>query len=207
MGKSHLKLVRPATVNRTVATPRRKPNAELRTREYLTDAEVAKLTEAAKANRWGHRDATMVLVAFRHGLRASELTDLRWDQIDFDTATLAVRRVKQGSPSTHPILGDELRALRKLQREQEPKSPFVFTSERGSPFTTAGFARLVERAGEFAGLGFKAHPHMLRHACGFALANKGHDTRALQAYLGHKNIQHTVRYTELSPDRFKDFWR
>ena len=207
MGKSHLKLVRPATVNRTVATPRRKPNAELRTREYLTDAEVAKLTEAAKANRWGHRDATMVLVAFRHGLRASELTDLRWDQIDFNTATLAVRRVKQGSPSTHPILGDELRALRKLQREQEPKSPFVFTSERGSPFTTAGFARLVERAGESAGFGFKAHPHMLRHACGFALANKGHDTRALQAYLGHKNIQHTVRYTELSPDRFKDFWR
>ena len=207
MGKSHLKLVRPATVNRTVATPRRKPNAELRTREYLTDAEVAKLTEAAKANRWGHRDATMVLVAFRHGLRASELTDLRWDQIDFATATLAVRKVKQGSPSTHPILGDELRALRKLQREQEPKSPFVFTSERGSPFTTAGFARLVERAGESAGLGFKAHPHMLRHACGFALANKGHDTRALQAYLGHKNIQHTVRYTELSPDRFKDFWR
>ena len=206
MGKSHLKLVRPATVNRTVATPRRKPNAELRTREYLTDAEVAKLTEAAKGNRWGHRDATMVLVAFRHGLRASELTDLRWDQIDFATATLAVRRVKQGSPSTHPILGDELRALRKLQREQEPKSPFVFTSERGSPFTTAGFARLVERAGESAGLGFKAHPHMLRHACGFALA-KGHDTRALQAYLGHKNIQHTVRYTELSPDRFKDFWR
>ena len=158
MGKSHLKLVRPATVNRTVATPRRKPNAELRTREYLTDAEVAKLTEAAKANRWGHRDATMVLVAFRHGLRASELTDLRWNQIDFNTATLAVRRVKQGSPSTHPILGDELRALRKLQREQEPKSPFVFTSERGSPFTTAGFARLVERAGESAGLGFKAAP-------------------------------------------------
>jgi site-specific recombinase XerD len=94
-----------------------------------------------------------------------------------------------------------------LPREQDPKSPFVFTSERNSPFTTAGFARLVERAGEAAKLGFKAHPHMLRHACGLALANKGHDTRALQAYLGHKNIQHTVRYTELSPDRFKDFWR
>jgi site-specific recombinase XerD len=92
--------------------------------------------------------------------------------------------------------------LRKLQREQEPKSPFVFTSERGSPFTTAGFARMVERAGMAAELGFKAHPHMLRHACGFALANKGHDTRALQAYLGHRNIQHTVRYTELPPDRF-----
>ena len=143
----------------------------------------------------------------RHGLRASELTDLRWDQVDFPTATLHVRRVKQGTPSTHPILGDELRWLRKLQHEQHPKSPFMFTSERGSPFTTAGFARMVERAGVQAKLGFKAHPHMLRHACGYALANEGHDTRALQAYLGHRNIQHTVRYTELAPERFKHFWR
>jgi integrase len=143
-----------------------------------------------------------------HGFRASELVDLRRDQIDFEAATLAVRRVKKGSPATHPIRGDELRALRRLQREQEPRSAFVFTSERGgSPFTAAGFARMVERAGEAAELGFKAHPHMLRHACGFALANKGNDTRSLQAYLGHKDIQHTVRYTELSPDRFKDFWR
>ena len=112
-----------------------------------------------------HRDATMILVAYRHGLRASELVDLRWDQFDFDTANLSVRRAKKGSPSTHPIRGDELRALRKLQREQEPKSPFVFASERGSPFTTAGFARMVERAGMAAELDFKAHPHMLRHAC------------------------------------------
>jgi type 1 fimbriae regulatory protein FimB/type 1 fimbriae regulatory protein FimE len=92
-------------------------------------------------------------------------------------------------------------------REQSPKSPFVFTSERGSPFTTAGFAKLNARAGEAANFAFKAHPHMLRHACGFKLANDGHDTRALQAYLGHKNIQHTVRYTELAPTRFKGFWR
>ena len=135
------------------------------------------------------------------------MTDLRWDQIDFSHATLAVRRVKAGTPATHPIMGDELRALRRLQREQDPKSPFVFTSERGAPFGATGFARLLERAGEAARLPFKAHPHMLRHACGFALANKGHDTRALQAYLGHKSIQHTVRYTELAPTRFKDFWR
>jgi len=119
--------------------------------------------------------------------------------------TAHVRRAKRGTPATHPILGDEMRALRPAP--VAPKSPFVFTSERGSPFTTAGFARLLERAGEAAGLGIKVHPHMLRHACGFALANKGHDTRALQAYLGHRNIQHTVRYTELSPGRFKDFWR
>jgi len=204
MIKLPLRLVSPATVNRTVDTPRRKANAAYRTREHLTAAEIERLLKTAGKNRHGHRDATMILVAYRHGLRVSELTDLRWDQIDFNAATLHVRRVKKGTPATHPIRGDELRALRRLQREQDPSSPFVFTSERGSPFT---FARLLERAGEAAGLGLKVHPHMLRHACGFALANKGHDTRALQAYLGHRNIQHTVRYTELSPGRFKDFWR
>ena len=206
MAKAHLKLVTPSTKNRTVAI-KRPPNAALRTREYLTESEVERLMKAARTNRWGHRDATMILVAYRHGLRASELIDLRWDQVDFRAATMHVRRLKQGTPSSHPILGDELRSLRQLQRKQDPKSPFVFTSERGAPFTSAGFARMVERVGAAAKLPFKAHPHMLRHACGYALANKGHDTRALQAYLGHKNIQHTVRYTELSPTRFKDFWR
>jgi integrase len=163
--------------------------------------------KAASNNRHGHRDSTMILVAYRHGLRAVELVDLRWDQIDFNSAAMAVRRAKKGSPATHPIIGDELRALRRLQREQESKDTYVFTSERGAPFTTAGFAKMIERAGKAAKLAFKAHPHMLRHACGFALANKGHDTRSLQAYLGHKNIQHTVRYSELAPGRFKDFWR
>jgi integrase len=206
MAKSHLKLVAPTIKKRTV-TPTRRRNSDLRTREYLTEAEVDRLIAAAKRNRWGQRDATMVLVAYRHGLRVSELVDLRWDQVDVRTATVHVRRRKEGTPSTHPIIGDELRALRRLQREQEPKSPFVFTSERGAPFTTAGFARMLERAGIEAKFGFKVHPHMLRHACGYALANRGHDTRALQAYLGHKNIQHTVRYTELAPTRFKDFWR
>jgi integrase len=128
---------------------------------YLTEGEVERLIGAAKRNRWG-QDAAMILAAYRHGLRASEIVDLRWDQADFKTATLHVRRVKQGTPSTHPILGDELRALRRLQREQELGSPFVFTSERGAPFTTAGFARMVERVGVEAKLGFKVHPHMLR---------------------------------------------
>jgi len=145
MAKSHLKLVAPTEVNRTV-TPTRRPNAELRTREHLTPGEVDVLMEAAKANRYGHRDATMILLAFRHGLRAAEACDLRWDQVDFNAAVLHVRRVKNGTPSTHPLLGDELRALRRLQRES-PASPFVFVSERGSsPFTTAGFARMVEPA-------------------------------------------------------------
>jgi site-specific recombinase XerD len=106
----------------------------------------------------------------------------------------------------HRIGGRELQALRRLKRESKP-SPFVFVSERGTPFTVAGFQKLIARAGESAGFGFRVHPHMLRHACGFALANAGHDTRSLQAYLGHRNIQHTVGYTELSPDRFKSFWK
>jgi type 1 fimbriae regulatory protein FimB/type 1 fimbriae regulatory protein FimE len=205
MAKTNLRLVRPTAQNRTV-TPRRAKNAELRTREYLTPDEVEKLITAAKRNRHGHRDATMLLVAYRHGLRAAELVSLEWSQVDFAAGNLHVTRVKNGSPSVHPIRGDELRALRKLQRESE-RSRFVFVSERGSPFTTAGFARIVERAGEEANLGIKVHPHMLRHACGYKLANDGQDTRALQAWLGHRNITHTVRYTELAPDRFKSFWR
>ena len=197
---AHLKLIAPTTVKRTVG---RRPNAELRTRKHLTQAEVDRLIEAAKGNRQGHRDATMILLAYRHGLRASELVDLRWDQVDFNGAVLHVRRVKAGTPSTHPLTGAELRALRRLQREAS--SPFVFVSERGSPFTVSGFRRMIERAA--SGLEIKVHPHMLRHACGFKLANDGVDTRALQAYLGHRNIQHTVRYTELAPTRFKEFWK
>jgi integrase len=104
-----------------------------------------------------------------------------------------------------PRLGDELRALRALKREV--KSPFIFVSERGAPFSTSGFAKLVERAGIEAKMPFKVHPHMLRHSTGYALANKGIDTRTLQAYLGHRSIQSTVRYTELAPGRFKNLWR
>jgi type 1 fimbriae regulatory protein FimB/type 1 fimbriae regulatory protein FimE len=205
MAKGHLKLVSPRSVIGTVP-PLRRPNAELRTREYLTEAEVEWLMKAAKANRHGHRDATMILLAFRHGLRAAELVDLRWDQVDLGrNACLHVRQVKNGIPTTQPLQGDEMRALRELKRSAD--SPFVFVSERGAPFTRAGFAKMVARLGQEAKFKFGVHPHMLRHACGYALANRGHDTRALQAYLGHKNIQHTVRYTELSPTRFKDFWR
>jgi integrase len=167
---------------------------------------VETLIDAARGNRYGHRDATMVLLTYQHGLRAAEVCDLRWDQVDFNGAVLHVRRVKNGTPSTHPIQGDELRALRRLQRES-PTSPFVFVSERGSPFTTAGFARMVERAAAGVGPETKAHPHMLRHACGYALANKGHDTRASQGWLGHRSITSTAVYTALAPNRFKDFWR
>jgi type 1 fimbriae regulatory protein FimB/type 1 fimbriae regulatory protein FimE len=204
-----LKLVTPEPEKRTVARGRpagRPPNLALRTREHLTPAEVEGLIEAAKDNRQGHRDATMILIAFRHGLRASELVDLRWDQVGFDEGVLHVRRVKNGMPATHPLTGRELRALRKLQREKG-ETPFVFVSERGAPFSVSGFRRMIERAGQAAGLEIKAHPHMLRHATGYALANQGTDTRTLQAYLGHRNISNTVRYTELTAGRFKNLWK
>jgi type 1 fimbriae regulatory protein FimB/type 1 fimbriae regulatory protein FimE len=207
MTKPHLALVAPTTVIGTVRPPRRRRNAEVRAREYLTDAEIARLTAAAGRNRYGHRDATMVMIAYRHGLRAAELVTLRWDAVDFAHGRVHVYRVKSGSESVHPLSGRELRALRRLKREQDPASPFVFTSERGAPFTPAGFRKMVARLGVAADLGFPAHPHMLRHACGFKLANDGVDTRSLQAYLGHRNIQHTVRYTELASTRFKNFWR
>lgn len=207
VSKTRLSPVPPTSRKRTVEMPRRLANAEYRRREYLTPAEVERLMKAVGKNRHGHRDATMVLVCYRHGLRVSELVSLEWSQVDFNAANLHVRRVKGSTDAVHPILGEELRALRRLRREQEPKSAYVFTSERGAPFSTAGFLRMVQRAGEAAGLGFPVHPHMLRHATGFKLANDGVDTRTLQAYLGHKSIGNTVRYTELSPTRFKDLWR
>ena len=149
-------------------------------------------------------DSTLILIAFRHGLRASELTGLQWSDVEFESGTLHLRRAKKGQTNTHPLLGDELRALRALKREAD--SPFVFVTERGAPFSVSGFAKLIERTGIEAKLPFKIHPHMLRHACGYALANRGTDTRTLQAYLGHRSIQSTVRYTELAPGRFKHLW-
>ncbi len=205
MTNSHLRLIAPNAEKRTV-TPRRPKNAEVRAREHLTPDEVERLIDAAKANRHGRRDALMFLLAFRHGFRATEVCDLRWEQVDFNTANLHVRRVKNGTPATHPLTGREMRALRRHQLESEP-SPFVFVSERGAPLTAPGFSRMVERAAVAAKLGIKAHAHMLRHACGFKLANDGRDTRTLQAYLGHRNIANTVRYTALAPGRFKGFWQ
>jgi site-specific recombinase XerD len=199
-----LKLVTDTPVR---ATPLRLPNSAYRTREHLTPSEVEQLLSVARTNRHGHRDALMILVTYRHGLRVSELIDLRWDQIDFNAGNMHVRRVKNGTPSTQPLQGDELRALRRLQREQDRKSLFVFTSERNAPFSVSGVAALVARVAKAAGFTFKAHPHMLRHGCGFKIANDGHDTRSLQAYLGHRNISNTVKYTELAAGRFRNFWR
>jgi len=187
------------------APPRRIPNRAVRSREYLTSDEVEKLIRAAaRVGRHGHRDATLILLAYRHGLRVSELVSLRWDQVDLKESVLHVVRSKNGTPSNHPIGNKEVRALRKLRRVSQ--SAHVFVSERGAAMTSANVRKIVARAGRLAHLPFPVHPHMLRHACGYKLANEGHDTRAIQHYLGHRNIMHTVRYTELASDRFKGFW-
>jgi type 1 fimbriae regulatory protein FimB/type 1 fimbriae regulatory protein FimE len=188
--------------------PRRPKNRDVRTREYLTRSEVERLLEAAKGNRHSHRDATMILVASRHGLRVSELINLRWEQVDFSRAELHVTyRAKRGRPAVHEIPGRELRWLRRLQREQEPRSPFVFISERGTPFTSRGVYQTVVRLGEAAGIPFPIHPHMLRHACGCMLANDGHPTATIQKQLGHSSILSTQRYTELAPQSLKGLFR
>ena len=187
--------------------PRRQANLATRTREYLTPDEVDRLVAAAgDSGRHANRDQTLLTVMYRHGLRVSEAVSLRWDQVDLKAGMLHVNRLKNGVPSTHPLRGPELRRLRQLRRDY-PDGPYLFVSERGGPMTSSNVRKLVAKAGQVAGLPFPAHPHMLRHACGYKLANDGHDTRALQHYLGHKNITHTVRYTEMAPDRFKGFWK
>ena len=187
--------------------PRRTSNASKRSREYLTPAEVDKLLQASsKVGRHGARDRTLFLIAYRHGLRVAELVALRWDQVDLKAGLVHVARLKNGLASTQPLRGPELRALRELRREY-PDSPYLFVTERGGPMTPATVRKIIARAGELAALPFPIHPHMLRHSAGYKLANDGHDTRAIQQYLGHRNITHTVRYTELSPERFKNFWK
>jgi integrase len=186
--------------------PGRTKNSDVRSREYLTQDEVEALMKAAgNTGRHRHRDQTLILMMFRHGLRVSEAVDLRWDQINFKAGSIHINRLKNGKPATHYLEGIELRALRRLRREY-PNGPFIFVTERGGPLTRSTVNKLVERAGRLAEIEFPVHPHMLRHACGYYLANKGVDTRTIQDYLGHISIVHTVRYTELSPNKFKGLW-
>jgi site-specific recombinase XerD len=199
-----LRLVQPEKSEQLRKPPTRRPNSETRAREYLTADEVKRLREAAaRIGRHGFRDALLIEVTYRHGLRVTETCSLTWDQVHFDDGTLSVVRVKNGTPATHFLEGDE---LRRLKRETEG-SRFVFCSERGGTLTTRAVHKLVARAGEKAGFEFPVHPHMLRHARGYALAARGEDTRAIQAYLGHKDIKSTVVYTDLAPGRFKGFGR
>jgi len=193
--------------NVKTSPPLKKKNIDIRPREHLSPTEIDLLIDAAKkVGRYGHRDATMILVAYRHGLRVSELVNLKWSQIDLKNGLFYVNRLKKSIDTTHPLSGKELRALRKIKKNY-PDTQFVFISERKTPMTGSNFRKMVARAGKEAELSLSVHPHMLRHSTGFKLANDGHDTRAIQHYLGHKNIQHTVIYTTMSPNRFQDFWK
>ena len=177
-----------------------------REREYLRLSEVKAMIGAAKkVGRHGVRDSAIILLMFRHGLRTAELVALKWTQIDLVGGYIEVHRVKNGHDTIHPLRSPELRALRALQRDY-PDTQYVFVSERKAPLSTRSIRHIVARAGELAGIPFPVHPHQLRHACGYYLAAQGHDTRAIQDYLGHKNIHHTVRYTQMSPQRFENFW-
>ncbi len=203
---AQLKLVTPSNENRQVV-PTRLRNADVRPREYLTPAEIDKLMKAARDGRYGHRDATLILIAFRHGLRATEICDLEWSQVEFSrNASLHVRRIKNGTPSVHPLRGDELRALRGATAAISRQPLCILHGARRAVHGDA-VNRLVKGIGKRAKLPDPVHCHMLRHSCGYALANAGHDTRRIQSWLGHRSIQHTVRYTELSSAPFKDFWR
>ncbi|MBF6558617.1 MAG: tyrosine-type recombinase/integrase [Acidimicrobiales bacterium] len=189
--------------------PKRPKNDDVRGRAYLTAEEVDSLRKsAAAAGRHGHRDSTMILLAYTHALRVSELIRIRWDQVDLKVSTIHIKRLKGSVSGTHPLRRVEVQALKKLCPEAGSRRGTVFRNERGATVSRRSFHQIIARAGELAGFIFPVHPHMLRHGCGYKLTNEGHDTRSIQAWMGHKNIQHTVRYTELAPDRFErlKFW-
>jgi type 1 fimbriae regulatory protein FimB/type 1 fimbriae regulatory protein FimE len=183
--------------------PLRRKNIELRPREHLTEAEVGLLVESATARsgRHGRRDAAMILLAFRHGLRAGELAATTWDQLDLDRGLFRVRRLRNGQAGEHALAADEVDALRLLRRDQARAAPeggdHVFHTERRRPMTTSAFRKQLAAIGAAAGLPFSVHPHMLRHACGFELARSGRDRRAVREWLGHRNIKNTAVYAQL----------
>ncbi len=184
--------------------PMRQPYSAVREREWLTEDEVARIRRAAgRVGRHGHRDQLMILAAYRHGLRVAELVAWKWEVVDLDAGTVFVRRLKGSKSGMHTLERDEVAALKKLAPNSRDRVGHVFKSDRDGPVSESGFRKIVARAGELAGMPFPIHPHMLRHACGYELTRGGKATRVIQDWMGHKNIQNTVRYTELDPGRFK----
>ena len=179
-------------------------------RKHLVSAEVDKLIAATKGSRNEARDRCLLLLMFRHGLRVSEACGLQLSQVDTESRVLHVERLKKGLSTTHPLRGDEIRAIKTwlIERKRlEPEGEAFFVSERRSPLSRKTAWVAIRDYGEKANLAVPAHPHMLRHACGFALADQGADTRLIQDYLGHRNIQHTVVYTATNPARFEKLWK
>lgn len=184
--------------------PKRRPDA--RPRKHLTPTEIAALLAAAKkSGRYRLRDELAVLLAYRHGLRASELVSLQWSQIDMKGATIVIRRAKGGLQTEHPLRRLELRLLGQVRRQQ-PEAAYVLMSERGAPWSTSNWRKVLQRLATVAKLPISVNPHALRHACGFKLAADGVDTRGLSHYLGHRSLQSSERYTSQSAARFKNFF-
>jgi integrase len=197
------------TINRKVLyrpkPPRRPLNCDVRPREYLTPGEVERLANAAQQHsRYGDRDAFAIRFCARHGFRATELCTARWDQIDFELCEMHVRRLKKGTPSVHPLNKVDTQGLHKLY-PKTGNGVYIFVSERRTRMTPQGFGRMLAKIGYLAGFTFRVHPHMLRHACGYNWANQGKTTRAIQKWMGHRNIGMTTIYTELAADHFKDW--
>lgn len=179
-------------------------------RNHLTGLEVEKLIAATKGARHEARDRCLLLLMFRHGLRVSEACGLVLSQVDTESRVLHVARLKGGLSTTQPLRGDELRIIKAwlaVRAKMNSEGNAFFISERRTPLSRKTAWLAIRKYGELAGLPLPAHPHMLRHACGFALADQGADTRLIQDYLGHRNIQHTVRYTATNPARFEKLWR
>jgi type 1 fimbriae regulatory protein FimB/type 1 fimbriae regulatory protein FimE len=197
--------LKPSQAEKPTVSPGRDKNEAYRAREYLTEPEIERLITTAGKGRNPERDRLLVMMAFRHALRVSELVGLKWEQVDLKTATLHVRRVKGSVPGIHGLSGDELRLLRALRR-YDPQATHVFMSERKAPMSTDGAQKLIERLGVAAGLPFTIHAHMLRHSAGYALAGRGVDTRTIQALMGHKNIANTVIYTAVADKRVRTIW-
>jgi type 1 fimbriae regulatory protein FimB/type 1 fimbriae regulatory protein FimE len=175
--------------------------------EFLTPKQVDLVAKAAtKIGRHRFRDGQIIRTAYRHGLRASELAHLKRDQVSLDTAEMMIRRLKKGQDMMHPISGEETRAFRKLFRDYG-SSPWVFTTERGGPLTPSAIQKIVARAGRRAELPMPIHPHMLRHSCGYKLANDGVDLRTIMDYLGHKTVSQVIKYTKVNPARFRNFFK
>jgi type 1 fimbriae regulatory protein FimB/type 1 fimbriae regulatory protein FimE len=185
---------------------KRPTQKEMRTREFLTNDEIRELVRAANTGRFGFRNSTMILMGFRHGLRVAELVALKWEQVNLENGTIEINRINRGTPSSHPLRGPELRALANLKKKQGDKGGgYIFTSNIG-PISTHAVRKIIAMAGKLAGFQMKIHPHMLRHSCGHHLAKSGHDSRAIQVYMGHVNLNSTVQYTDAATIKFTNFF-